>query len=72
MSDQLVHLETHQLILHRMLTEEPYVGGAVSALHEYVIENERSFRKGQHYAKFFSIFQSSGTGKTRALLEVSS
>lgn len=61
-----------QILLHHMLTETQYVGDAVSALHEYVIENEKLFRQGQYYAKFLSIVQSSGTGKTRAMLDVSS
>jgi hypothetical protein len=57
-------------LCHR-LTDVAYVGCTVSALHQHILANEKLFRRGTYYAKFFSIVQSSGTGKTKALLSVS-
>ncbi|KAG1762192.1 hypothetical protein EDD22DRAFT_593162 [Suillus occidentalis] len=52
----------------------PYVGKAVDGFHDYLKNNNMKFDgrdgKGPYYAKFCSILQSSGTGKSRLLIEV--
>ncbi|GBE88894.1 hypothetical protein SCP_1403020 [Sparassis crispa] len=51
----------------------PYVGAAVDGLYEYLRENNRKFhREGGHYGKFCSIVQSSGSGKSRTMIELGS
>ena len=48
-----------------------YKGVAVNAFIEYLKRNDRAFNAtSEYYAKFCSITQSSGTGKTRLLFEV--
>jgi hypothetical protein len=51
--------------------QQDYHGMAVDAFLEYLKDNEEKYRKGTYYAKFCSIVQSSGTGKSRLLCEVS-
>jgi hypothetical protein len=52
----------------------PYVGKAVDGFYEYLKNNDMKFagngEKGPYYAKFCSIVQSSGTGKSRLMTEV--
>ncbi|KAG0697370.1 hypothetical protein DFH29DRAFT_946530 [Suillus ampliporus] len=52
----------------------PYVGNAVDGFYEYLKTNNNKFRGGgfttSHYAKFCSIVQSSGTGKSRLMTEL--
>ena len=43
LSQAPLELTKQASLLHHMLTEEPYVGGAVSALHKYLIKNEQAF-----------------------------
>ncbi|KAH7884242.1 hypothetical protein F5I97DRAFT_2035573 [Phlebopus sp. FC_14] len=49
-----------------------YRGPAVDAFSEYLGQNHQAFCKGgnEYYGKFYSIIQSSGTGKTRLMLEL--
>ncbi|KAG8218179.1 hypothetical protein J3R82DRAFT_3735, partial [Butyriboletus roseoflavus] len=50
-----------------------YRGAAVDGFHEYLTHNENQFKSvddPRYYAKFCSIVQSSGTGKSRMLTEV--
>ncbi|KAG8213474.1 hypothetical protein J3R82DRAFT_12011, partial [Butyriboletus roseoflavus] len=53
-----------------------YHGAAVDGFYEYLTHNEKLFKKNAiasrpgYYAKFCSIVQSSGTGKSRVLTEV--
>ncbi|KAG8213429.1 hypothetical protein J3R82DRAFT_11939, partial [Butyriboletus roseoflavus] len=50
-----------------------YKGRAVDALCEYLERNHRKFADPTargYYARFCSIVQSSGTGKTRTMIEV--
>ncbi|KAG8217213.1 hypothetical protein J3R82DRAFT_5298, partial [Butyriboletus roseoflavus] len=53
-----------------------YRGAAVDGFYEYLMHNEKLFKKNEvapgpgYYAKFCSIVQSSGTGKSRVLTEV--
>ena len=51
--------------------QQDYRGMAVDAFLEYLKDNEEKYGKGTYYAKFCSIIQSSGTGKSRLLCEVS-
>ncbi|KAG0700650.1 hypothetical protein DFH29DRAFT_930758 [Suillus ampliporus] len=52
----------------------PYVGNAVDGFYEYLKTNNNKFRGGgltrSYYAKFCSIVQSSGTGKSRLMTEL--
>lgn len=50
-----------------------YRGDAAKGFLEYLKDNEKKWREpvNQYYGKFCSIVQSSGTGKTRLLFEVS-
>ena len=64
----LLLLDAHQILSISFKGE--YRGAAVDGLHEYLTHNEKSFREGRYYAKFCSIVQSSGTGKSRMLTEV--
>ncbi|KAG2095463.1 uncharacterized protein F5147DRAFT_718410 [Suillus discolor] len=50
----------------------PYVGKAVDGFYEYLKNNNMEFRglHGPYYAKFCSIVQSSGTGKSRLMIEL--
>ncbi|KAG0702724.1 hypothetical protein DFH29DRAFT_920145 [Suillus ampliporus] len=52
----------------------PYVGNAVDGFYEYLKNNNDKFRGGgftrPYYAKFCSIVQSSGTGKSRLMTEL--
>ncbi|KAF9239620.1 hypothetical protein BU15DRAFT_74474 [Melanogaster broomeanus] len=51
-----------------------YRGGALDAFVEYLENNQRKFEQTEqrkYYGKFCSIVQSSGTGKTRLMLELS-
>ncbi|KAH7904560.1 hypothetical protein BJ138DRAFT_1166310 [Hygrophoropsis aurantiaca] len=48
----------------------PYIGAAVDGFFEYLKENSRRFANKIFYAKFCSIVQSSGTGKSRLMLEL--
>jgi hypothetical protein len=51
-----------------------YLGRAVEAFLEYLKRNNQAFHlagKEMYYGKFCSIVQSSGTGKTRLMLEAS-
>ncbi|KAG2047170.1 hypothetical protein BDR06DRAFT_964261 [Suillus hirtellus] len=50
----------------------PYVGKAVDGFYEYLKNNNMEFRgpRGPYYAKFCSIVQSSGTGKSRLMIEL--
>ncbi|GBE88876.1 hypothetical protein SCP_1402840 [Sparassis crispa] len=51
----------------------PYAGAAVDGLYEYLRENNRKFHSQKnYYAKFCSIVQSSGTGKSRTVVELGS
>ncbi|KAF9234793.1 hypothetical protein BU15DRAFT_65422 [Melanogaster broomeanus] len=47
-----------------------YRGGALDAFIEYLENNQRKFEQSKYYGKFCSIVQSSGTGKTRLMLEL--
>jgi hypothetical protein len=53
----------------------PYVGKAVDGFYQYLKSNNEKFRgrglERPYYAKFCSIVQSSGTGKSRLMTEVS-
>jgi hypothetical protein len=51
--------------------QQNYRGVAVDGFLEYLRDNEKKFREGTYYGKFCSIVQSSGTGKSRLLCEVS-
>ncbi|KAF8837723.1 hypothetical protein BDN67DRAFT_1071240 [Paxillus ammoniavirescens] len=56
--------------LHLSLTK-PYHGAAVDAFYEYLEQNQKDFSGGiKYYARYCSIVQSSGTGKTRLMLEL--
>ncbi|KAI9570118.1 hypothetical protein HD554DRAFT_2083867 [Boletus coccyginus] len=50
-----------------------YRGSAVDAFYLYLEQNNKTFRaeNNEYYGKFCSIVQSSGTGKTRLILELS-
>ena len=52
----------------------PYVGNAVDGFYEYLKTNNQKFSgsalERPYYAKFCSIVQSSGTGKSRLMTEV--
>ncbi|KAG2099584.1 uncharacterized protein F5147DRAFT_814009 [Suillus discolor] len=52
----------------------PYVGKAVDGFYEYLKKSNMKFRGGgmhrPYYAKFCSIVQSSGTGKSRLMIEL--
>ncbi|KAG1847975.1 hypothetical protein C8R48DRAFT_730899 [Suillus tomentosus] len=50
----------------------PYVGKAVDGFYEYLKNINMEFRgpRGPYYAKFCSIVQSSGTGKSRLMIEL--
>ena len=64
--------ESQLNVLKKALTS-PYEGWAPDAFHEYLTKNNAEFRvpgRDGYYAKFCSIIQSSGTGKTRLMLEV--
>ncbi|KAB5592444.1 hypothetical protein CTheo_4091 [Ceratobasidium theobromae] len=57
--------------------ERKYVGAAVSGLYEYLENNNRLFEDAcaretakKYYGRFCSIVQSSGTGKSRAMIEL--
>ena len=57
--------------------QTPFVGRSVDALYELLFLYEKSFRAGNadrnlktYYARYFPIIQSSGTGKTKTVLEV--
>ncbi|KAG9310693.1 hypothetical protein JVU11DRAFT_9287 [Chiua virens] len=50
-----------------------YCGAAVDGFYEYLTQNEKLFKETEdpkYYAKFCSIVQSSGTGKSRMLTEL--
>ncbi|KAF9244221.1 hypothetical protein BU15DRAFT_59546 [Melanogaster broomeanus] len=47
-----------------------YRGSALDAFVEYLENNQRKFEQSKYYGKFCSIVQSSGTGKTRLMLEL--
>ena len=52
--------------------EAKYHGAAIEGFHEYLTENESLFKDKEgpaYYARFCSIVQSSGTGKSRLLTE---
>ena len=52
---------------------QAYQGSAVDGLYNYLITNDQKFtntRPARYYAKFCSIVQSSGTGKSRLVTEV--
>ncbi|KAH7903157.1 hypothetical protein BJ138DRAFT_1168488 [Hygrophoropsis aurantiaca] len=49
---------------------QPYVGGAVDGFFEYLKANNKLFNSRPCYAKSCSIVQSSGTGKSRLLVEL--
>jgi len=52
---------------------QPYYGSAVDGFYYYLMANNKKFcdsTPGQYYAKFCSIVQSSGTGKSRLMTEV--
>ncbi|KAF8553145.1 hypothetical protein OG21DRAFT_1497931 [Imleria badia] len=61
--------ETQSNVLREALTST-YQGGAVEAFHKYLTENNTTFAEAKYYGKFCSIVQSSGTGKTRLMLEL--
>lgn len=49
-----------------------YLGKAVDRLYMQLVENDKLYKSGNTgNGKFFSIVQSSGTGKSRAMIEVS-
>ncbi|KAH7928223.1 hypothetical protein BV22DRAFT_216556 [Leucogyrophana mollusca] len=51
----------------------PFLGAAVDGLYEYLTNNNTKFSNpdsNPHYAKFCSIVQSSGTGKSRLVIEL--
>ncbi|KAG9094122.1 hypothetical protein FRC06_011141 [Ceratobasidium sp. 370] len=52
--------------------ESKYVRGAENTLYEYLERCNKAFKASpqSHYAKFCSIVQSSGTGKSRTLIEL--
>ncbi|KAG1799086.1 hypothetical protein EV424DRAFT_1559508 [Suillus variegatus] len=56
----------------RAVVSRPYVGKAVDGFYEYLKNNNMEFRgpHGPYYAKFCSIVQSSGTGKSRLMIEL--
>ena len=65
--------EARLSVLRKALTS-PYKGCAPDAFYEYLTKNNAAFHmqgRKVYYAKFCSIVQSSGTGKTRLMLEVS-
>ncbi|KAK7453180.1 hypothetical protein VKT23_011862 [Stygiomarasmius scandens] len=49
---------------------EPFRGSSAYALSEYLTDCHQRFATGSFYARFLSICNSSGTGKTRAILEL--
>jgi len=64
------------LDLHQKLSGSfgaKYRGAAVGGFYEYLTRNEKLFKTAnnpKYYARFCSIAQSSGTGKSRMLTEV--
>ncbi|KAI6135505.1 hypothetical protein EV401DRAFT_2192055 [Pisolithus croceorrhizus] len=72
---KLERIESRTDLLHRAFVS-PYRGKAVDAFCEYLEQNNKKFDlyepdgTPQYYGKFCSIVQSSGTGKSRLLLEV--
>ncbi|KAH7902988.1 hypothetical protein BJ138DRAFT_1120865 [Hygrophoropsis aurantiaca] len=48
----------------------PYNGAAVDGFIEYLKTNNRKFSQGNYYGKFCAIIQSSGTGKSRLIVEL--
>jgi hypothetical protein len=50
--------------------DRDYRGKAVHGCLEYLQDNEDKYREGEYYAKFCSIVQSSGMGKSGLLCEV--
>jgi hypothetical protein len=54
--------------------DNEFIGEAGNALYEYLINCRKKFAEPQHeyYAKFASVCNSSGTGKTKAILQVPS
>jgi hypothetical protein len=51
----------------------PYIGEAVDSFFDYLTSNNKKFSEASrpYYGKFCSIVQSSGSGKSRLLTEVS-
>jgi len=51
----------------------PYIGEAVDGFFDYLASNNKKFSEAErlYYGKFCSIVQSSGSGKSRLLTEVS-
>ncbi|KAI6042757.1 hypothetical protein EDC04DRAFT_881013 [Pisolithus marmoratus] len=72
---QRAGLSATQVLLNRAFTS-PYYGKAVDGFCEYLEHNNKMFSYGIHggppkyYAKLCSIVQSSGTGKSRLLVEL--
>lgn len=72
---QIPRLRTMEDTLHRAFIA-PYHGNAVDAFHEYLEINNKKFAHGsddgppKYYGKYCSIIQSSGTGKSRLMLEL--
>ena len=65
-------LSESQLNVLREALTSPYRGCAPDAFYEYLAENNAAFDVGRvrrYHGKFCSIVQSSGTGKTRLMLE---
>ena len=68
----LVSLPSRQESLYQAFVQD-YHGRAVDGFYEYLRENNEKFsteNPGKYYGKFCSIVQSSGTGKSRLLIEV--
>ena len=63
---------------HETAFARPFVGSSVDALYEVLCTYERRFTEENirrsanklYYARYFPIIQSSGTGKTKLVLEV--
>ena len=51
--------------------KRPFWGNSVNVLKELLLDEERVFQKDNFYAKSMTIIQSSGTGKSRLLDELS-
>ncbi|KAK7461510.1 hypothetical protein VKT23_008684 [Stygiomarasmius scandens] len=48
-----------------------FVGQSATALFSYLVDCQNQYKKSKYYAKFTSVCNSSGTGKTKAILELS-
>jgi hypothetical protein len=51
--------------------KRPFLGSSVDVLRKLLLDEEMAFQEDQYYAKVMPIIQSSGTGKSRLLDEMS-